>query len=58
MKIQRISIKKAQKKALPILLSGFEKRHQMRSPEEDSRRASEKVARDRQTARKPHLSTI
>jgi hypothetical protein len=58
MKLRRISIKKAKEKALPILLSGFKKRHQMRSTVEESRRAAEKVARDRQSSRKPHLSAI
>lgn len=56
--IQRISLNEAREKALPILVSGFEKRHKIRSVAEDALRTPEKVARDKNASAKPHLSTI
>jgi hypothetical protein len=58
MKLHRISLKKAREKALPILISGFEKRHKIRSTAEESLRNPEKAARDKHNAGKPHLSAI
>lgn len=56
--IQRVSLKEAREKALPILLSGFLKRQKLRSSAEDTHRSPDKVARDRRTSTRPHLSTI
>ena len=57
-KIQRISLKEAREKALPILLSGFKTRNKMRSTAEEVFRSPEKITRDRRSSAKPHLSTI
>jgi hypothetical protein len=56
--VQRVSLKTAREKALPIFISGFEKRHKMRSTAEELLRKPEKVARDRRTTARPHLSPI
>jgi hypothetical protein len=58
MKLQRIPHKEAREKALPIFLSGFEKRSRLRSAAEDALRSPQKVARDRRASAKPHISTI
>jgi hypothetical protein len=57
-KLHRISLKKAREKALPILLSGYKKRNKIRSNSEEALRNPEKLARDRHSSAKPHLSTI
>jgi hypothetical protein len=58
MKPQRISLEKARKIALPVLLAGFNKRGKIRSTAEESHRTLEKVARDRRCSSRPHLSSI
>jgi len=56
--VNRISLKDAREKALPILLAGYHKRRKLRSSAESALRAPEKVARDNNTSAKPHLSAI
>jgi hypothetical protein len=58
MKPQRISIEKARKIALPILIQGFDKRRKMRSTSEEHFRVAEKLARDRRTISEPHICSI
>lgn len=58
MKVKRVSLEEARQKALPILMSGYEKRNKLRSNAEESIRSPEKIARDRQATERPHLSPI
>jgi hypothetical protein len=58
MRLHRVSLKKAREKALPIFLSGFEKRYKIRSKAEEALRNPEKNAHDRHASAKPHLSII
>lgn len=57
-KIQRASLSEVQNKALPILSTGFHKRHSLRTVPEEAKRSPEKTARDRKTQIRPHISAI
>jgi hypothetical protein len=58
MKIRRASITEVRKKALPILMEGYEKRKSLRSSSEELLRSHEKVTRDRQSSGRPRISPI
>ncbi len=56
--IRPVSVDEAESRALPILLAGFRRRGELRSPQERALRAEVKLARDDQHRQEPKICAL